>query len=79
MCEEFRYMYNIGATVNFCVVHRMVLSNRTLLVCCCTLLTIDNGEREVWNVKAMNLRTGSGSIGVCRWNCSTQKNTRYFQ
>ena len=29
-------------------------------------------EGEAWNVKAMNLRTGSGCFRVCRWNSSTQ-------
>ena len=33
-------------------------------------------EGEVWNVKAevkaMNLRNGSGCFGVYRWNSSTQ-------
>ena len=38
----------------------------------CILLVVDNEEGEVWHVKAMNLRTGSGSIGVYRWNSSKQ-------
>ena len=61
--------------MNFCVVHRVVLSKRDCLfvvVVFCILLVIDNEEGEVWNVKAMNLRTGSGSIGIHRWNSSTQ-------
>ena len=32
----------------------------------CILLIIDNEEEEVLNVKAMSLRTASGSIGVYR-------------
>ena len=32
----------------------------------CILLITENEEGEVWNVKAMNLRTGSGSIAVYR-------------
>ena len=57
-----------------CVVHRVVLSKRDCLfvaVVFCILLVIDNEEGEVWNVKSMNLRTGSGSIGMSRWNSST--------
>ena len=52
----------------------MVLSKRTLLVAVvyCILLIIDNEAGEVWNEKAINLRTGSESIGVYRWNSSTQ-------
>ena len=53
----------------------MVLSKRDCLfvvVVSCILLVIDNEEAEVWNVKAMNLKTGSGSIEVYRWNSSTQ-------
>ena len=38
----------------------------------CILVIIDNEEGEVWNVTAMNLRTGSASIGVYIWNSSTQ-------
>ena len=60
--------------MNFCVVRRVVLSKRTLFVCCCCMLhslIIDNEEGEVWNLKAMNLRTGSGSIGAYGWNSST--------
>ena len=33
---------------------------------------IDTEDGEVWNVKPMNLRTRSGSIGGYRWNSSTQ-------
>ena len=32
----------------------------------CILSVVDNEEGEVWNLKAMNLRTGSGSIEVNR-------------
>ena len=38
----------------------------------CILLVINNDEGAVWNVEAMNLRNGSGSTGVYRWNSSTQ-------
>ena len=64
--------------MNFCVVHRVVVSKRTLLVLFVAVvfyvfLII---EGEAWNVKAevkaMNLRTGSGCFGVYRWNSSTQ-------
>ena len=61
--------------MNFCVVHTVVLSKRDRLlvaVVFCILLVIDNEEGEVWNVKAMNLRTRSGSIGMYRWNSLTQ-------
>ena len=60
--------------MNFCVVHSVVLSNRDCLfvvVVFRILLIIDNEEGEVWNVKAMNLRTGNGSIGMYRWHSST--------
>ena len=43
---------DIGARMNFCFVHRVVLSKRDCLfvsVIFCILLVIDNEEREVWN------------------------------
>ena len=53
MCEEFRWMYNIGARMNFCVVHRVVWCHRGqclfVAVVFHILLII---EGEVWNVKA---------------------------
>ena len=39
----------------------------------CILLVVNNEEGEVWKVNVMNLRTRSGSVGVCRWNSSRQK------
>ena len=53
----------------------MVLSKRDCLfvvVVFYILLIIDNEKGEVWNVKAMNLRTGSGSIRIYGCNSSTQ-------
>ena len=44
----------------------------SLAVVFCTLLIIDDEGGEVWNVKAMNLRNGNGSIGVYSWSSSTQ-------
>ena len=32
----------------------------------CILSVVDNEEVEVWNMKAMNLRTGNGPIEVNR-------------
>ena len=61
--------------MNFCVVHTVVLSQRDSLfvaVVFCILSVIDNEEGEVWNVKAMNLRTRRGLIGMYRWNSLTK-------
>ena len=68
--------------MNFCVVHRVVLSKRDcffVAVVFCILLIIDNEAGDVWNVKAMNLRTRIGSIGMYRWNSSTQSENDHFQ
>ena len=40
MCEEFRACKILGENqmrMNFCVVHRVVLSKRTLIFCCCCI------------------------------------------
>ena len=63
------YVKYWGENEFLCVVHRVVSSKRDCLfvdVVFRILLVIDNEEGEVWNVKAMNLRTGSGSIGIYR-------------
>ena len=55
--------------------YRVALSKRDIqfvAVVCCILSVIDNEEGEVCNVKAMNLRARSGSIGMYRWNSLTQ-------
>ena len=62
--------------MNFCVVPEWYCQRGHcwfVAVVLCILLVINNEEGEVWNVKAMNLRTGNGSFGVHRWNSATQR------
>ena len=80
--QRIPFYVNFGGENEFLYCPRVVLSKRDCLfvaVVFCILLVIDNEEGEVRNVKAMNLRTGGGSIGMYRWNSSTQSEHDHFQ